>query len=610
MQSTTQSPDNAIHVRRHESSIATHPGSRDKLTDALLPPQTHSDQAEPSDASSDDALIDNHLAGTGSAHSWLKQAWSCLARVRKNVAKSHHFATVSDPDTCTSGDIFSYGDKKFKQDSTDLIDLHKLSPSTIETLLSIYFNRSMATYRFLHRPTVNAWLHGIVGSDRDSSIPPTRIAILKLILSLGFAYLSDAERALVSSADVSILKDETLYFTALKHLGEEIGAPSVESIQARLVQVHYLLTSSRPNKAWYVFGAVIQLTLALDLHQKGVLRHNSPGLSRELRRRVFWAVYKTDKSISIAFGRPSLLRDEFITQDMPETIDDEKIFLDRIEPRSGEDCLMEADLLQIKLAQIVSRSMSEYYETDDDTLIRLVMNNNIKLADWKTQLPPFLSGIVRPSSLIPVMGRQSTLLKIVHLHAIMFINRPLLLKSFSNTKSAAQDHQVQFSIDASIDAAYEIARQAVQFDAEGQAFHAFWFTQVMVFNAVSILYLNLLRLKQSKNVLNDHETETMVLAERAQKSLTIASRANVPGLRYEAILEQLRREIKSQWNGANTDANTDNLNNDGSAEKAYEAEPNIDQTQDWDWADLFPDMQSQDVSTFWPQFDGLPQGTS
>lgn len=573
-------------------------------------PATVAVQDEASEHASDEALAESQFIGPGSAHSWLKQAWSCLGRVRQHVFQSQSASTGSAPCSRPDGTIFSHGDRALREDLEDRGELPQFSENTIDLIVRTYFDRALATYRFLHRPTIIHWFQCLRTQDSSTEFPAVRSAIVLFSLSLGSMHLTEADKAQIPPSDAEIIRNEILFHLARKKLSEERGTPSVESVQARLMQVHYYLASSRPNRAWYAFGTVVQLVFALGLHQKGY--GNTPGLARELRRRAFWSVYKTDKSLSIALGRPSLIREECITQELPEIVNDDQIFANHIDPDSEDDCLMEADVAQVKLARIIGRSMREYYETNDNALIQLIVSNNERLAEWKSQIPLFLSGTIKPSSLIPVLRRQATVLKLFHLHTIIFINRPLLLKSFSDAWSLQQDHQIQSSIDACIKAAAEIAKQAVQYHVEGQAFRAFWLSQNITFNAVSILYLSSLRLLQAKSSLSEDEYALVVIAEDAQKCLANASEQNAPGQRYGVVLEQLRLEVRAHIDGHGiSHQSTSNVpirmaNGIPNSTDTDLVQPNAS----IDWTNLMSEETSlHDASMFWPQFDGLPLGT-
>lgn len=132
------------------------------------------------------------------------------------------------------------------------------------------------------------------------------------------------------------------WYIASKHMSSlETGPPKLETIQARLGQCLYLLSSSRANECWYAFGTALQLVTALGLHRKQAAATKKLGktagtttayLEHELRKRVFWSAYTIDKYLSVMFGRPRSLHDEDIDQELPDVVDDEDIVM---EPELG-----------------------------------------------------------------------------------------------------------------------------------------------------------------------------------------------------------------------------------------------------------------------------------
>ncbi|BCS04562.1 fungal specific transcription factor domain-containing protein [Aspergillus luchuensis] len=64
-----------------------------------------------------------------------------------------------------------------------------------------------------------------------------------------------------------LCRSDRLFSAGMKLTETEMGFPKVESVQARLIQVLYLLQTARMNKAWYVYGNVFQVTLSLGMHR-------------------------------------------------------------------------------------------------------------------------------------------------------------------------------------------------------------------------------------------------------------------------------------------------------------------------------------------------------
>lgn len=150
----------------------------------------------------------------------------------------------------------------------------------------------------------------------------------------------------------SIIYSE-LWHAASKYMSSvESGPPRLETIQARLGQCLYLLSSSRANECWYAFGTALQLVTALGLHRKlpaKLPRNGNTYLEQELRKRIFWSAYTLDKYLSVMFGRPRLLHDEDIDQELPEEMnDDDAMQEDPVKRTGSEDCMMVASVLHYK----------------------------------------------------------------------------------------------------------------------------------------------------------------------------------------------------------------------------------------------------------------------
>lgn len=143
------------------------------------------------------------------------------------------------------------------------------------------------------------------------------------------------------------------WYSASKYMTSlESGPPRLETVQARLGQCLYLLSSSRANECWYSFGTALQLVTALGLHRKCSTRMSKSGnnyLERELRKRIFWSAYTLDKYLSVMFGRPRLLHDEDNDQDLPDEMNDDDMVQDDPKRRTGSpDCMMIASVLHFR----------------------------------------------------------------------------------------------------------------------------------------------------------------------------------------------------------------------------------------------------------------------
>lgn len=106
-----------------------------------------------------------------------------------------------------------------------------------------------------------------------------------------------------------------VYFAASEnHLLSEKGTIKLTSIQARLAQCFYLLSESRINHCWSLFGTTARLALAIGLNRRRRREMITDYVEEECRKRVFWCAYSLDNLLSAALGRPRIFHDEDIDQ--------------------------------------------------------------------------------------------------------------------------------------------------------------------------------------------------------------------------------------------------------------------------------------------------------
>lgn len=137
----------------------------------------------------------------------------------------------------------------------------------------------------------------------------------------------------------------------------------------------------------------------------------------------------------------------------------------------------------------------------------------------------------------------------------MFVTRPLLLKNYANYTDRDYNRLYRPHIDACI-AARDTMELVLEFVNDNQFFTAFWYTQYITFNALSIAHLYLLQVKgdriqpfqaraESRRDIaaTSYESRLQELAETIFQNLAKVTIQNSPRMRYAAILEGLRTEV-------------------------------------------------------------------
>ncbi|KAK6432570.1 hypothetical protein LTR95_011259 [Oleoguttula sp. CCFEE 5521] len=481
---------------------------------------------------------------------------SFLARARKRLVGFREAATESQkPDLQP---LTTAGDKPMVL-ATEL----PILPDKYEAheLLDLYFDVCIATYKPLHRPTIDQWYATAQSaSNAGKASQVLGHARASVLLCIFAAATFHRQKARGATDDATALTMSDAYFQqSIKLTDNETGVPHLESAQARLIQVLYLMGTSRVNQAWYIFGNLLQILSALGMHRRDRRRSSVNGGSDyihiQCRKRVFWCAYILDKYLGVVFGRPRHFHDDDIDQDYPDCINDDEMTVSGLAEGIGTDaCLTEAFVCNAKLSRIVGKISRELYSIKsmpERNRIEATQRFTHELDNWHSSLPSFISS-VRPSILVRSFRRQSIALRLAHYHAVMHLHRPMLLARMSSIGATGVSQQ-QESITQCITAARDALGIVNAMAAEGTIFHAFWWTHYVTFCALAVVYVWDMQLRQHE-ISSIDRGKLIELAESCQVHLAQATASNSPSRRYSIILEELRMEATasgktSQRNG-------------------------------------------------------------
>lgn len=221
------------------------------------------------------------------------------------------------------------------------------------------------TFHFIHRLTVRSWTDVVYKNwsarvPLEYSIGHAKASIALMTMALGtmfnFTRWRPGVKERMWSWMYTLSNGDHLFQVTIRLTDSEPGPPTVESVQARLLQALYLLCTCRLGQAWFVFGNVVSMITALGLHRR---RGRNRGLGPEVvihpeyakiqcERRTFWSAYVLDKQIAHMTGRPSFFNMDNIDQDLPDCVNDEDMGrAGPFRPHKG-DCYLEALVEQAK----------------------------------------------------------------------------------------------------------------------------------------------------------------------------------------------------------------------------------------------------------------------
>ena len=424
-------------------------------------------------------------------------------------------------------------------------------------MLELYFDVCIATYRVLYRPSVEEWCAAVLDNEQSDRAQVTgvgnaRSAVVLAVLAIASFHEEKANGDDNPSIETngSAPQADELFHEATRLSDEEKGLPKLESAQSRLIQVLYLLMSSRFNQAWYTFGHALQIISALGLHRKDGRKFTSSEsrdyIQEQCKRRTFWVAYTLDKYLGAVFGRPRHYHDDDIDQDFPDSVNDEDML------RSGAltdravdyDCHIDSLIWQAKLAQIAEKISREVYSIKAvPDHIRLAASHRLgkELHQWKAALPPLL-GSVNPSSLIHSFRRQAIALRLSYCHAVMLAHRPFLLNNTFRNNDDMRALATE-SLAECISAAQSVLEMVDRMAREGRMFHAFWWTHYVCFCALVIVYVWIIQDNSGVPPITERY-KLIDEAERCLSHLAQATATNSPSRKYSIILQELRAEAK------------------------------------------------------------------
>ncbi|KAL4746556.1 hypothetical protein BDW72DRAFT_210353 [Aspergillus terricola var. indicus] len=501
---------------------------------------------------------------------------SFLLRVQKRL---HDAISFTEP----SGSIFTFGDAPLSLPDFDPSFCMMLPRDEAQKLIDRYFDFVMPTYRFLHRPTVQEWFGEFydtlgVMNDKDRNGANAKVALLFMVFALARVYMPDDERP--GPADLSA----RYYLAAENQLSQEKGSIRLTSVQARLTQCYYLLSQSRINHCWSLFGTVSHLALAIGLNRERKPDPSTSGggmsiIEAECRRRTFWCAYTLDAYLSAALGRPRSFHDEDIDTEFPACLEDHQLHFSQPQAQSQRRhtgpalSTMLAPLAHMKIARIISRILRELYSirpVSDSKRLSAVQSISKELSAWRSELSWFLDADVLSASLLmPLFQRQRNVLNLTYWHSIILTHRPLMLGNLARVQdgrfrpsrggagadgSAAQVRvgsstcialaaQTQESIKQCLNAAMRIVDIIDEITENRQLLRALWITSYFAFNATIMLYIHVI---QSRALPFRMYSMYLSAATRCQSHLSAIAEKGSLSERYCLVLEELRVEAMRQ----------------------------------------------------------------
>ncbi|CAI7637292.1 unnamed protein product [Penicillium manginii] len=478
----------------------------------------------------DEIDLEGHYVGPSSGVAF-------LLRVQKRLHENLRFSP--------SELIFNFGDAPFPNCDPQFLVLPPIDEALV--LVNRYFEFSFPTHRFLHQATVEQWVHlfysGIQGVNDNVS------RAIKALILMVIAQGKQNSSGMETTAGQSV--NSNAYFAAAEnHLSQEKGPVKLTSIQARLAQCFYLLSESRMNHCWSLFGTTARLAHAIGLNRRRRREIITDYVEEESRKRVFWCAYVLDNYMSGALGRPKVFHDEDIDQELPACANDSQILQHTILPsQSPRQSLMLASIYHAKLSRLISGILRDLYGIQQKPLIlqaELAQKYESQLAEWRAGIANFLD-TSNVELLQITFQRQFSVLFLAFEHAKILLYRPFLLRNLaslgrerSTGHSNLQEMIAKF-VTTCVEAAIKTVGMFKDLCQTRRMYKSFWFTHYNVFCAIVVLYVHVI---QSWSEPDSEYKHYLTIGEEAQLELAKCGSQTSFAQRYVVVLEELRKEAR------------------------------------------------------------------
>ncbi|RPA91233.1 hypothetical protein L873DRAFT_1714976 [Choiromyces venosus 120613-1] len=250
-----------------------------------------------------------------------------------------------------------------------------------DKLVELFCARALYQLPVLHEPTFVQDVADVYAGSDD----PFKNFQLKMVLAISMQKLSKHYAGLADS-----------YFLAgLQHMEDVLEAMDHRTLQCLLVMAQYALVTPTRMAVYHIVGIAVRLCMQLGYHRERTIMLSATPLdpiTKDMRRRWFWASASMEYGLSHVLGRPSAFAtaDAFVDVEFYEPVDDVYITAGGILP--GPVSIKKLismhffgmRRLQAEIRQTLYQNPREHPKNNSDTWFAQI---HAKLDNWRTSCP-------------------------------------------------------------------------------------------------------------------------------------------------------------------------------------------------------------------------------
>lgn len=289
----------------------------------------------------------------------------------------------------------------------------------------------------------------------------------------------------------SVLDDEGYqYFIAARRLIDITDTRDTYGIQTIVMLIIFLQCSARLSTCYAYIGIALRAALREGLHRK--LDYPFNPVELEIRKRLFWTIYKMDIYVNTMLGLPRTISSEDFDQELPVELDDENITSEgyrwdrqnRVSSSAIANCHTKViEILRDVVAKLYPIKAKSNMVPGTVASYTDVMELENELQDWLHYLPLELKPGIEPP---PEYLRANRVLHISYLHVRIVLYRPFIHYIAQDSERIGESWMIEKAMNC-INVARVVVKLAEDMIKRGILSGAYWFSVYTIFFSIACL---------------------------------------------------------------------------------------------------------------------------
>ncbi|KAK7207261.1 fungal-specific transcription factor domain-containing protein [Myxozyma melibiosi] len=374
--------------------------------------------------------------GKSSSVDWIKKIYDVVYEDESNsdddnLSKSGFFdSTLADFNASYNLDDLDI--------AVDAVDLSSMPPRhAADQLVEYYFKTVHPSFPFILEPLFR-YQYDLFWAGYLDDQNGQWLALLNIIFAISSTV------AHIGRADVGYIElDHLQFYGRAKILKPDVTVPGdVQHIQYIALLSFYLFATNHLNRCYCLLGLAVRQGQSVGLHLR-INRAKLTDAQKEVRVRLWNALYVFERTVCGLTGRPSIITDFSTSAPLPSTSAESENF-DFIPQLSSQATSMTKKLQaryflnEVEISRILGQVMDKLYAPEIvnytwSSVLHVIKDLNNMIDEWKENLPAILhldlSSPIDYSSEDLMLLKMRVHLQLLYYDVIRLINRPCLCRT-------------------------------------------------------------------------------------------------------------------------------------------------------------------------------------